>query len=350
MITKFLHSDIKRVIDAVLFTSETSYFIGPTYRTLETIINTNLSGAGPAPAKVPATTREKILNALLADIYTHFYSAEKNNTAAASSFKKNKFILQLSQANTGNGTWEKGWMLMGEEQGTGKMIVQKNNVRFFVEKEKVRREDESNYNTPCMVRTEKEILDENSGFYYAFGDTDKTQVAGYADQTTRFYWNLTPQGAIRFLHLLTTQLNERKIAFRAKVISDPLKYVRTYSGILYMDSSQLEKALTTIEYVYQNTKSFMNPEVPLFVKQIYPGLGFAEDPVNGLSFGISRSKLIAETLYDCFQQGINEQERIEDTLFDSFIEAGFSPSHPYAQEAKITYYEILLNKLNLSWN
>lgn len=350
MITKFLHDDIKRVIDAVLFTSETSYFIGPIYRTLETITSANLPEAAPAPGKGPRTTRENVMNTLMADIYTHFYRADENGNGAALPYKKNNFILKLSQANTGAGTWESGWILMGKEQGTGKMVVQKNNVRFCLEKEKIRRLDKDIYNTPCMVKTEKEIHLESSNFYYACGDTDKSQVAGYAGQTMRFYWNLTPQGAIRFIHILTTELNERKIAFRAKVISDPAKYTKTYSGVLYVDFSQLEKVLASVEYVYQNIKPLMNKPVPLFVKQIYPGLGFAEDPRNGLGFGISRSKLIAETLYDCFQQGINEQEKIEDTLFDSFIEAGFSPSHPYAREAKITYYEILFNKLNLFWN
>lgn len=350
MITKSLHSDIKKLLDAIQFTSETSYSIGGFNRSLETITGIHLPGAAPTSGKVPGTNREKIMNALLTDIYDHFYSTDKKTTNLASDYEKDKFIRDLSNANTGTGTWEKGWTLLGEEEKTGKMIVQKNNITFSVEKERVQREDKKKYNTPCLVRTEKEIYFENSRFYYAFGETDKAQVTGHANQTIRFYWNLTPQGAIRFINMLSTELNEKKIAFRAKVIADPAAYVKTYSGVLYVDSSQLEKTLASIEYIYKIIKPSMHPEVPLFVKQIYPGLGFAEDPINGPSFGISRTKLIAETLYDCYQQGINERERIEDTLFDSFLDAGFSPSHPYARDTKITYYEILFSKLNLSWN
>src|SRR5436305_14389954 len=52
--------------------------------------------------------------------------------------------------------------------------------------------------------------------------------------------------------------------------------------------------------VYQAVKDNLKPETPLFTKRLAAGLGFAEDPGNGESFGMSRCRIVAEGLWSAY--------------------------------------------------
>ncbi len=350
MINPQLHHDIRRVIDAIRFISETSYSINGLKRDIETIRIKDPLGSLNGATTGAGKLKEKFIAVLLTDIYNNLYTADHSAPPTLGSYLHNEFITEVSEGNNGTGSWEEGWTLIGPSKRTGKLIVRKNNMKFWVEEERVRAENSTGAETTYSVKVEKETRFLNSHFYYAYGDTHKTEVTGYADRPLRFYWNLTPQGAINYIASLTRELNKRKIAFRTKILSSPADYSRTDSGVLYIDSSQLESVLPAIEAVYADLRPLLKSSVPLFVKQVYPGVGFAEDPRNGMSFGISRSSLIGNTLFSCFEKQITDPQMIEGEMVCSFIQAGISTSHPYAQVTKINEYESILQKLNPSWN
>lgn len=133
------------------------------------------------------------------------------------------------------------------------------------------------------------------------------------------------------------------------MLSDPEAYSRSDAAVLYIDRSQLDEVLAVILQLYHAVQDGMKQSTPLFVKTLLPGLGLAEDPSNGLSFGISRSKLIAETLYDCMLCGISNKEQMEDILGNALLNAGISATHPYATAGNIKMYENIINKYIQSW-
>jgi hypothetical protein len=344
MITKTkLHHDITKVIRAIDFLSDTVYTLQGLRRDMEHIRiedpARSLSGDGPMTAK------QKFVNVLTTDIYNNLYHANAAITGNTPVYSSGTFIADLSQANHGTGVWETGWQFKGEEAGTDRMIVRKNELNFWVEKERVRLTD----NNGCMVKAEKECRLLNAHFYYAYGNTDKTLIAAYEHQSLRFYWNICAPAAITYIDAVTDILNIRNIPFTTKVLSDAAAYTRSDAAVLYIDRSQLDEVLPLIPLIYEQVKAGIKAAAPLFVRQLLPGVGFAEDPSNGMSFGISRSKLIAETLYTCLQEGISGHAQWEEQLEEAFEQTGISCAHPYAKAENIAQYESLIHKHIPSW-
>jgi hypothetical protein len=337
-----LHDDITKVIGAIDFLSDTVYTLHGLRRDME---NIRIEDPARSLGDGPMTAKQKFTNVLTTDIYNNLYHADGGNTGITYINARGIFIADLSQANHGKGIWETGWQLTGEEVDTGMMIVRKNELNFWVEKERVRLTDDNG----CMVKVEKECRLLNAHFYYAYGNTDKTQIAAFEDQSLRFYWNIHASAAIAYIDAVTEILNGHNIHFITKVLSEPAAYTRSDAAVLYIDRSQLDEVLSLIPLIYERVKPDIKPTVPLFAKQLLPGVGFAEDPSNGLSFGISRSKLIAETLYYCIQEGIFDHEQWEEKLDEAFEKAGISITFPYAQDCNIEQYESLIHKHTQSW-
>lgn len=337
-----LHHDIRKVIRAIDFVSDTVYTLNGARRDMEQIriedpANT-LSGSG-----LPAL-EQKYLNVLITDIYNNLYHAASVSDDELS-YESDSFIAALSKANHGTGVWEEGWQLVGKDSHTGNLIVRKKTMNFWVEQDRVRPLE----NGLCLVKVEKECRHLNGYFYYAYGNTDKTQLAAYDGQSLRFYWNLQPAATIPYMDIVTELLNAAHIVFTTKVLSDPDSYSRSDAGVLYIDRSQLEDVLALIPRIYDRVRIGIRPTVPLFVRQLLPGVGFAEDPANGLSFGISRSKLIAETLYHCFRQGIPDHTQLEEELEAAFSQASVAAAHPYARAGNVLQYESIIYQQTRLW-
>ncbi len=335
-----LHQDVKDILQSFSYLSKTKYSLGGNIRDIESINIIDPSKVLQAHLTGMDAAEQKFISILTTDIYNNFYCLDNTSFNLPDAYKIDDFIMELSKANSGAGTWEDGWVLVGEDDKQDKLIVQKRKINFWVPKENFIPLQGSS----GMVKIEKETRFLNTHFYYAFGNTNKSEVKNYLNQQLRFYWNLTPQGAIEYLKLITEQLNKNEINFTTKVIADHNNYNRTDAGVLYIDYSQFNEAMPVIRYVHEKIKKLLKQGVPMFVKKIDQGLGFAEDPKNGLSFGISRSKIIAETLYDCFNKENVNESMIELELFKSFHKLGISASQPYTSTVKLNEYEYLFNK------
>ncbi|WP_052158149.1 T3SS effector HopA1 family protein [Lacinutrix jangbogonensis] len=348
MIKTKLHKDIQEVLNAVEILTETSYNIKDIQRDLTQI--KLKSDDGEVLQKDPKRNDLFFKEILRSDIYNQLY---KFNVPDKNSFlgevMNGNFLENLSNANNGSGTWEDNWLIVGEEFSTGKIIVKKKDIMFWVNKDEVISSNESYVNnTPCLVKIEKEIKNLNPSFYMVFGNTNKEKINKFENQLTRFYWNLTPTGAIKYIKLVTERLNEKKCCFRTKVLSNPQEYNRSDAGVLYLDTSQLSVALPIIMEIYNDLKSYLKDKTPLFSKQLARGLSFAEDPQDGNSFGISRAEIISDTLYDCFQNKILSKNEISNEICSSFLSKGINPNYPYCSQSKLDNYEILLNSIILN--
>lgn len=340
-----LHPDIKKVLAAIHFRSETGYRLNGLDRDIQKIKIKDPSNALADEEDTAVSMKQKYLNVLTTDIYNNLYHATAELPESSVAYKHDGFIGALSKANHGAGCWEDGWQLIGTDDKSDKVIARKKGLNFWVEQERVRPLNDGH----CMVKIEKECRHLNNYFYYAYGNTDRTMIDGYDGQSIRFYWNLHPAAAVSYIDVVTELLNARNILFTTKVLSDPAAYSRSDAAVLYIDRSQLDEVLAVMPQLYDAVKGGIKQGTPMFVKTLLPGLGLAEDPSNGFSFGISRSKLIAETLYDCMLSGISNKEQMEDVLCHAFLIAGISATHPYATTGNIKMYESIINKYIQSW-
>lgn len=341
MITQTVHRDIKQIAGLIQIHSETTYQMGDNVRDI-----TNINIVDPLnvlSTDTQQSNRQKMLQVLTTDIYNQYYNAE---IAIVTGYPEGNFIMDLSRSNTGTGTWEEGWSLLGTDAKNGKAVVEKENLKFWIDHKKVM-PVKSAEGMACLVHVDKERRFLNPYFYYAFGNTPKHEVKNHCGQLLRLYWNLTPKGAVRYMNRLTGLLNANGIVFTTKVLSDPDRYQRVDSGVLYIDKSQLEEVLPLLKTVYDSVKADIRPSVPKFTRQLLPGLGFAEDPQNGLSFGISRAAIIAEALYNGFLNGKNSPSQREEILCDAFEQQGISAENPYATLKNYDDYERILKEFSL---
>ncbi len=341
-----LHHDINEVLNAINLFSETSYSINGTVRDLSNIkLKLENGEILQADDHNKASFYKDILKT---DIYNQLYKKGSSEKVFIDRVDSDRFMFQLSKANNGNGTWEDQWFIVGEELNTELVIVKKNKLMFWVSKDEVMCKDNKfERGAPCLVKVGKEVKNLRPGFYMAFGNKNKEEVLNYSDQLTRFYWHLTPSAAIKYIELITSELNAIGCCFRTKVLSNANAYDRSDAGVLYLDKSQLSIALPVISKVHAILKPSLKHKTPLFTKTLGKGLSFAEDPQNGSSFGISRAQIIANTLYNCFDNEVKSEE-VKDEIYAAFYTHGISPQMPYSSVQRLNEYEEILNTLNLN--
>jgi hypothetical protein len=125
------------------------------------------------------------------------------------------------------------------------------------------------------------------GFYFVFGEavSDQEEEASLV----RFYWHVTAAGCRAPLVAgLTQTLNRFAIPIRFKCLSMPQLFSRTDAAILYLAKRYYRIAAGLLPEVYESVQPFLRAETPLFSKPLGRGLGFAENPKSGESFGMHR--------------------------------------------------------------
>ncbi len=166
---------------------------------------------------------------------------------------------------------------------------------------------------------------EQPGAYMASG---QTQPPG--TRWLRFYWNVDHRGAIGLMASATAILNRWQVPFRLKVLLD-LSIRRRDAAVLYVPRDLWLAGGMVIADAYDALAQAgtLRPETPLFTKAVRPGVGLAEDPLTGASFGMHRAGLVARAMAKSYLRGRGgEHEQWED-LLDEFALEGLSLARPY---------------------
>jgi hypothetical protein len=149
----------------------------------------------------------------------------------------------------------------------------------------------------------------------------------------RVYFNLTPEGAVAVMGMLTQQLNALDLPFTFKVLYNPGDYARFDSGVLYFEKPYYETVWQVLHTVYAENQSHFLPEVPLFTKVLAPGLGLAEEPNNKFaaveSFGMNRCQIIVNGLLEARSKGDNNPEGRLNTILEHFSLLGIDWQRAY---------------------
>ncbi len=251
------------------------------------------------------------------------------------------FIGTLSDANHGTGRWESGWTVV--ERDDDGIWVERDGLTVWITPETYQREpgSEPSTGTSVAVRMPKEFPAESPGFYLA--QSDEPPELFPDDILVRLYWHVTPAGAIRLIDSVTSRLNAERVPFQIKVLNDPNAYHRNDAGVLYITKRDLARASHLLKQVYDNVRSEVLPREPALTMHIAPGLGLAEDPGNGESFGLHRCRLLAEAFVDAAEQGTTDPiERLR-KVEERFEREGLDLSHPYLNAGSADEYAALLD-------
>jgi hypothetical protein len=172
----------------------------------------------------------------------------------------------------------------------------------------------------------KEFRTLTPGFYMAFGNMPLSDESG---SWLRLYWHMTGQGAVGLVRLLTQRLNGINVPFRLKVLNDIERTLRSDTAVLYINRADWPLVREVIPGVYEAISRAMLGSVPALTKRLAPGLGLAEDPGSGSSFGLNRCTVLAEGLLRSYEAGKRRLSDRLETVINCYAEANVSLETPY---------------------
>jgi len=326
------HVDLVNIVENVSIVSPHEYLIQGFTKAFP---NTPVNGSSEYPKG------SDFAASLEADLYTRFYCRPITAPrGSADPLASRDHVTALSEANCGTGAWESGWRIV-EVRSLDKIAVRKDKVVFWVNRAGLKTASRSLLpGIFCRVRVEKEMRHLSPGFYFAIGNGDPITTKDREGALLRLYWNLRAEAAVKYMASATRLFNESRVPFRTKVLSDPRSYSRADAGVLYVEQRATSRIVPTIRRLYELIKEGLRDDVPMFTKKLAPGLGLAEDPGSGLSFGQSRCTLVAQGLWSIFVKGETGNQRVL-RIAHALEEGGVNPTASYLSNSLVDSYACL---------
>jgi len=268
------------------------------------------------------------LTAALQDlIYRRCYLRRPNQRASAP-VEDPAFVAALVAANHGREGWSLGWRLEAQDQN-GTIIARKGDTRVDSATGSYQVCPPAPGQQPSReiaLRASPGSLTAQRGFYFVFGTTfgDRDDEAKIA----RLYFNIPAASAPALVAHISGHLNAYDLPFRFKCLTEPAGYLRSDAAVLYVARRYLASAwliLTSKPGVLEN----LAPTVPMWSRRLAPGLGAAEDPGAGESFGMHRARLTAEGISAAHRRGAEDPGRRLVEIHQRFVAAGLDPARPH---------------------
>lgn len=151
-------------------------------------------------------------------------------------------------------------------------------------------------------------------FFYLHGQYIPDDYDGAVNQV-RFYLNFIANDDFKalfpqFIRELLVAFNLKKIPFQIKVLTTLFskkiyEYAVSDTAVIYLENRYFATSEGIILSIAKQSKynSIMAKHVPMFVRELAEGVGFAENPWNSPnSFGQDRSFFLADTLIKLFKE------------------------------------------------
>ncbi|GGM90454.1 hypothetical protein GCM10010106_42520 [Thermopolyspora flexuosa] len=150
-----------------------------------------------------------------------------------------------------------------------------------------------------------------------------------SSRTLRVYVHLRdPRSAVAAWGRVLTLLEERRVRYRAKVLSAPVMYPRRDAIVVYLDSDGWT-LLPELAGAAADGPG-VGDDVSVFCRRLGPGVAVAWEPeddrpaMRGLSFGQHRAGVLARALLDSVREGVDRERKI----LASFAESNIDPADP----------------------
>ena len=252
------------------------------------------------------------------------------------------FLTELSLAHAGRERWDSGWQTH-RLLSSGQIIAQKGGItRLLWPGEFVSHEGpgtamrEGGRVSVFAPRDSKEM---QPGFYFVFSETISDQQDEY--NLLRFYWHVKHTGAPLLVKLITKEFNRFQLPFRFKSLALRAFYERTDAAVLYINKRFYRISVELLADIYHELQDHLGADTPLFTKHLAPGLGLAEEPGTGESFGQNRCRILAEGLWNASEKGLQtDHERLQEVR-EQFERNGLSLDAPFLNPRSSDEYTLL---------
>jgi hypothetical protein len=271
--------------------------------------------------------RDLLVYRLQQELYGNFYcrgfpTPSMRQAGGSAAVNSSAFVEALSAANHADGTLQPGWRIREREQG--QLVVERDGLALWVTPEQTAPDDRAEH---VRLRLRSELRKASPGFYMALGERAITERDGA--NLVRLYWHLTSAAAARLLDLLTAALNRAEVPFQLKVVNDPEGYSRCDAGVLYAPRTVFAELAPAVASAHRRIAGELRATTPVFTKRLAPGLGLAEDPGDGQSFGMHRAALLARAVVRAHELGYESEARRANVVEEVFAEHGLDLDRPY---------------------
>ena len=244
----------------------------------------------------------------------------------------------LSAANAGRDRWEQGWRIT-QVYPNGSIHAQKGGRFVMFQPGHFMSGQGMPYpGAMAAVYLAKESRTMQSGFYYVMSETVPEQQI--EARPTRIYFNIDEAGAPLLVRAVSTELNRFEIPFRFKTLSYSGMYNRADAAVLFFAKRFFPIIARLLPRLLAPIKDHLRPATPLFSKKLRDGLGLAEDPGNGESFGSNRIRLVAQAIWDAHLRGLTSEDARLQELDLQFQQSGLRLDQPHLRGASADLYEV----------
>jgi hypothetical protein len=251
-----------------------------------------------------------------------------------------QFAARLSAANRSRERWDMGWTVY--QLGPDGML-------YLIKGERQRTVQPGEFiltgapgaapqvGSVVSLLVARESFLMQPGFYYMFSETP-TDV--WDDHNLlRYYLHCTPGCVEAAIAYLTASLNRYQIPFRMKALSDAALYTRTDAMVLYVAKRYFPLTTRIVKGMPESIRGELRPSVPWFAKPLLAGIGMAEDPGNGESFGMHRCRLVAEGITDAWRQGDQSLSGRIRAVEARFVMNGMNAERPHLNAGSVDWFE-----------
>jgi hypothetical protein len=330
-----LLAELTKIVRAVTILSPTSFSFAGTVVSHTDPAMQYLSSLYPSQNQLVTQLQQNLYSSCYCKRFSGHLLEDQPNTVQDSSF-----LQALSDANNSQERWESGWQIY-QTLPSGQVLAHKYDLTRLLWPGEFHTHDgfgmAPRAGTNISIFVAKESRTMQPGFYFAFGETVTDQQDDY--WIVRFYWNIKESIATTLIQLITRNLNRFQVPFRLKCLGFRAQFSRADAVVLYVSKRYYRITSELLVDVHQEVREYLKPDSPLFTKQLAHGLGLAEDPNNGESFGMSRCRIFAEGLWSAYVQGLQtEQDRVQEVV-KQFEKNGIDIEHPYLNAGSLDYYE-----------
>jgi HopA1 effector protein family len=249
------------------------------------------------------------------------------------------FYEQLRQSNTGEGYLDFNWQVVGETEDR-ELVVVKDGLHLHIDRQRYLDPDLEHvtigstipiYLPPSLVGEDTYIIVGNAG-------TPTASTLNSGVKLLELYFNFTPAAAVEIAAQLTDELNRLKIPFQFAILHDPALFYRYDAGTLRLSQSGYLAIQPLLAQIHQAHQAEFSANVPLFSKQLAPGLGLAEVPTAPSSFGRQRCELVAKGLIAAMEQNRTAAADKFELIQQEWTVAGLDLLQPYLNPLPLDCY------------
>lgn len=252
------------------------------------------------------------------------------------------FLQQLSDNNRTHSRWEGGWTVYAVASSGQVSLIKGDRQRVALPGEFVTSGPPASavqVGSIVIVQVLRDSTTAQPAFYFLYGDTLSDMWDEYA--LLRFYFNVPSAIAPALINYLTLQLNRYRIAFRMKALNNPALYTRTDAIVLYIAKRYYEICVRILQCIPEELANQLKADVPLFTLALAPGIGMAEEPNTGESFGMNRCRLVAEGITDAWMGSDQTSSGRLEAISKRFEQNGFNLQMPYLGPESVEFSAVL---------